>query len=244
MKFEDNTVLVTGGGSGIGLCLASHFIRKGSSVIICGRNKSKLKEAQKKHPQIATYVCDLTNMDERIGLFNWISHEFPKLNVLVNNAGIQRRGFAQIITQSWETISEEIRINLEAPLHLSMLFVPKLLGQNNPAIINITSGLAFVPLVMAPVYSATKAALHSFTLSLRHHLKDTPIEVLEIIPPAVNTDLGGKGLHTAGVDVNEFADAIVEQLESGQIEASYGFAIQSSHASGDELKKIFERMNR
>jgi len=176
-------------------------------------------------------------------LFNRISAEFPKLNVLVNNAGIQRRGFAQMLAESWDSMSEEIKINLEAPIHLSMLFVPQLSKQANPAIINITSGLAFVPLVMAPVYSATKAALHSFTLSLRRHLKETPIAVLEVIPPAVNTDLGGKGLHTSGVDVNEFTDAVVQQFESGQIEASYGFAAQSSQASRAELEVIFDRMN-
>jgi uncharacterized oxidoreductase len=144
---------------------------------------------------------------------------------------------------AWETLSEEIAINLEAPIHLSMLFVPQLMRQEDAAIVNVTSALAFVPLAIAPIYSATKAALHSFTLSLRQQLIDTPISVLEIIPPAVNTDLGGKGLHTSGVDVDEFTNAIVGQLESGQIEASYGLATESSHASREQLDVIFKRMN-
>jgi uncharacterized oxidoreductase len=176
-------------------------------------------------------------------MFKWISNEFPKLNVLVNNAGIQRRGLQLIEEHAWEALSEEISINLEAPIHLSMLFIPQLMRQEDPAIINVTSALAFVPLSIAPIYSATKAALHSFTLSLRQQLIDTSISVLEIIPPAVNTDLGGKGLHTSGVDVNEFTNAIVDQLDSGQLEASYGLATESSRASREQLDLIFKRLN-
>jgi uncharacterized oxidoreductase len=243
MDFSNNTVLITGGASGIGLSLASHFVQAGSTVIVCGRDKKKLEAAKAKYPQITTYVCDVANSAERIAMFQWISGEFPKLNVLVNNAGIQRRGLQLRQEQPWETLSEEIRINLEAPIHLSILFIPQLIKQETPAIINVTSALAFVPLAIAPIYSATKAALHSFTLSLRQQLIDSPISVLEIIPPAVNTDLGGKGLHTSGVDVDEFANAIVGQLESGQIEASYGLATESSHASREQLDLIFKRMN-
>jgi uncharacterized oxidoreductase len=243
MNLGNNTVLITGGASGIGLSLASHFVQAGSTVIVCGRNEAKLREAKALHPQITTYVCDVAKSDERSSLFRWIRNEFPGLNILVNNAGIQRRGLQLTQEQSWETLSEEIKINLEAPIHLSILFIPQLMEQENPAIINVTSALAFVPLSIAPIYSATKAALHSFTLSLRQQLIDTPISVLEIIPPAVNTDLGGKGLHTSGVDVNEFTGAIVDQLEKGQIEASYGLAAESSRASREQLDSIFQRLN-
>jgi uncharacterized oxidoreductase len=243
VNFGNNTVLITGGASGIGLSLASHFIQSHSTVIICGRDKNKLEEAKAKHPQITTYVCDVASSAERISMFKWISNEFPKLNVLVNNAGIQRRGLQLTQEQPWETLRDEIAINLEAPIHLSMLFIPQLMQQEAPAIINVTSVLAFVPLAIAPIYSATKAAFHSFTLSLRQQLTDMPIAVLEIIPPAVNTELGGKGLHTSGVDVNEFTAAIVSQLESGQIEATYGLATESSRASREQLDLIFKRLN-
>ncbi len=245
MNFSNNTVLITGGASGIGLSLASHFVRNGSTVVVCGRDKDKLAAAKAKHPQITTYVCDLANSDDRVSMFKWISNEFPKLNVLINNAGIQRRGLQLTEEQPWERLNEEITINLEAPIHLSMLFIPQLVKQANPAILNVTSVLAFVPLTMAPIYSATKAALHSFTLALRQQLidSDSPISVIEIIPPAVNTDLGGKGLHTFGVDVDEFTDAIVKQLERGQIEASYGSATESSQASREQLDLIFKQMN-
>jgi uncharacterized oxidoreductase len=226
MNFRNKTVLITGGASGIGLSLASHFVQRDSTVVICGRNKGKLEEAKIKYPQITTYVCDVANSAERIAMFKWISSEFPKLNVLINNAGIQRRGLQLVQEHAWETLSEEITINLEAPIHLSMLFIPQLMRQED-----------------APIYSATKAALHSFTLSLRQQLIDSPISVLEIIPPAVNTDLGGKGLHTSGVDVDEFTSAIASQLERGQVEASYGLGTESSQASREQLDLIFKRLN-
>lgn len=124
-----------------------------------------------------------------------------------------------------------------------MLLIPHLSQQSHPAIVNITSGLAFVPLVSAPVYSATKAALHSFTLSLRHQLAVTPIEVIEIIPPALNTDLGGPGLHSFAPPVEEFMDAAMTQLAAGSREVSYGFSAQSSRASREELDGMLERLN-
>ena len=243
MDLGNNTVLITGGGSGIGLSLAAHFVNNGSQVIICGRSEKRLNEAKEVYPQITTYICDVANVAERSSLSSWISSEHPELNILINNAGIQRRGLELMKEQPWESLADEIKINLEAPIHLSMLFIPQLLKQAKPAIINVTSALAFVPLSIAPIYSATKAALHSFTLTLRQQLIDTPIAVLEIIPPSVNTDLGGVGLHTFGANVDEFTQAIVDQLKSGQIEASYGQATVNSQASRMELDLIFKRMN-
>jgi uncharacterized oxidoreductase len=242
MEFKANTVLITGGASGIGFALAERFIQAESSVIICGRREYKLKEAQSKYPQLDIRVCNMADPAERSSLFAWITEAYPSLNILVNNAGIQQ----QIELQqkpTWEMLDEEVAINLEAPIHLSTLFIPHLLKQKQPAIINITSGLSFVPKASVPVYCATKAALHSFTLSLRHQLSGTPISVIEIIPPAVDTDLGGKGLHTFGVPVNEFTDAIVEQLQMGSIEATYGFSAESSRATREQLDAIFKQMN-
>ena len=109
--------------------------------------------------------------------------------------------------------------------------------------INVTSGLALVPLARAPIYSATKAALRSFTASLRHQLRSTPVEVIEILPPAVDTDLGGPGLHTFGVPLDEFADAAFAGLDRGDREIAYGFADQARRASREELDAIFARMN-
>lgn len=124
-----------------------------------------------------------------------------------------------------------------------MLLLPHLMKQPQAAILNVTSGLSFVPLAATPVYCSTKAALHSFTLSLRHQLAGSSVEVIEIIPPAVDTDLGGPGLHTFGVNVDEFADAAMKQISDGSQEVSYGFAKESSRASREQLDEIFRRMN-
>ena len=242
MDLSNNTVLVTGGASGIGLAIAERFLKAGSEVTICGRRADKLAAAQAARPKLHTHVADASSALGRETLVEWIANEFPRTNVLVNNAGIQRR-VRLADAEPWEQSHDEIAINLEAPIHLSRLFIPHLLKQKHAAIINVTSGLSFVPLAAVPVYCATKAALHSFTLSLRQQLRDTSIQVIEIIPPAVDTDLGGPGLHTFGVDVNEFADDVMGKIQAGAVEAAYGFAEQASRASRDELTAIFQRMN-
>lgn len=242
MDLGGNTVLVTGGSSGIGLALAERFLRAGSRVIVCARREEKLREVKETHPEMVTRLCDVAEESERVRLFEWATDEFPDLNVLVNNAGIQRR-VRLAEAEPWEQTRREIAINFDAPVHLSMLFIQHLMRQERPAIINVTSGLAFSPLARVPVYCATKAALRSFTLSLRHQLAETPVRVVEIIPPAVNTDLGGPGLHTFGVPLDQFADAAIEKLQQGDLEIAYGFAEQARTASRAELDAIFERMN-
>ena len=242
MKLDSNTILITGGATGIGFALAQRFVQAGSEVIICGRRGQALNEAKAKCPPLHVRACNLADPEQRTDLCNWVTKTFPQLNVLVNNAGIQERIDLRN-NPDWKIIRDEIDINLSAPLHLSALFIPHLQNQVNPAILNVTSGLAFSPLANTPVYSATKAALHSFTLSLRHQLADTAISVIEIIPPAVDTDLGGKGLHTFGASLDEFADSVVEQLKNGSIEATFGFSAESSKASREQLDMIFKRMN-
>ncbi|HEX6975510.1 MAG TPA: SDR family NAD(P)-dependent oxidoreductase [Vicinamibacterales bacterium] len=242
MELGGNVVLITGGGSGIGLGLARRFLDAGSTVIACGRREAALREAQSSHPGLHIRVADVATEDGRRELTDWVTTAFPTLNVLVNNAGIQR--YPRMDRPGpWSAIDEEIAINFAAPVHLSMLLVPHLQQQPRPAIVNVTSGLSFVPLTHAPIYSATKAALHSFTLSLRHQLAATPIQVVEIIPPAVNTDLGGPGLHTFGVALDEFLDGVMPRIAAGAQEVAYGFAEQSSRASREQLDQIFERMN-
>jgi uncharacterized oxidoreductase len=242
MELASNTVLITGGSTGIGLALARRFLQSGSDVIVCGRREKVLKEARATHPGLGIHVCDVSNEQDRVALFKSAVADRPRLNVLVNNAGIQNRS-ALTDANDWPRTRQEIAINLDAPVHLSALFIPHLLTRQRPVIINVTSGLAFVPLASAPIYCATKAALHSFTLSLRHQLADTPIQVIEIAPPAVNTDLGGAGLHTFGVPLDEFADVAVAGLQKGDLEITYGFSAETSRASRDQLDAIFSRMN-
>jgi uncharacterized oxidoreductase len=243
MELPGHSVLVTGGASGIGLAIATRFLRAGSDVLICGRRADKLREAQVKHPGLRTHACDVEDPAQRVALQEWALRESPNLDVLVNNAGVQHRvELAEL--PDWAHLHREITINFEAPVHLTTLFIPHLRRQKRPAIINVSSGLAFAPRAAVPIYSATKAAIHSFTLSLRHQLHDTPIRVVELIPPAVDTDLGGVGLHTWGVPLEEFANAAFAVLESGDDpEIAYQFSAQSRRASRDELDEMFKQLN-
>jgi uncharacterized oxidoreductase len=246
MNLSNNTILLTGGATGIGLALAQRFTRAGSQVIICGRRADKLQEAQQQVPGLHCYECDLAQAASRAKLVSRVVADFPALNVLINNAGIQNRfQVAELPADlaAWEQQRQEIAINLEAPIHMAALLVPHLRQQREPTIINVSSGLAFAPMAAAPIYSATKAALHSFTLSLRRQLADTGVQVLEIVPPGVNTDLGGPGLHTWAVPVDDFADSIVARLAAGEKEVGYGTSESNRLASRAELDARFKQMN-
>jgi uncharacterized oxidoreductase len=242
MNISGNTVLVTGGGSGIGKALAIRFLQRGNEVIVCGRRRDVLDELSSEFPAIKTINTDVATAAARQELYDDAIREFPEINVLVNNAGIQRRVDLTKV-EDWEKTRSEIAINLQAPIHLSELFQQHFSTKQASAIINVTSGLSFAPLANVPVYCATKAALHSFTLSLRWQLTGSTIEVIEIIPPAVDTDLQAPGLHTFGVNVDEFADHVFAELEKGEFEIGYGTALTASRASRDELDLIYERMN-
>ena len=192
MKTSGNKILITGGATGIGLGLAGRFLEENNTIIICGRRESVLKEARQKFPSLIAFPCDLSVVDHRERLFQWISAKHPDLNVLINNAGIQN-WMTTDDADFYQRAKEEIAINLEAPLHLVSLFSNL---SSLTTIINVTSALAYIPLVRVPVYSATKAFFHSLTLSMREMMNPEKIEVIELIPPTLNTDLGGKGIHT------------------------------------------------
>jgi len=217
MNLSNNKILITGGASGIGLGLTKKFLAEGNTVIICGRRESVLQEVASEYPAVITKVCDLSVEGERVALYDWIAENHPDLNVLVNNAGIQN--WMSVKDEDfYEKAVNEVTTNILAPIHLANLFI-KLPALN--AIINVTSGLAFVPLSKVAVYSATKAFFRSFTLSLRHQLKDTQIEVIEMIPPALNTDLGGKGLHDGQPEVSDFVESVFQQMREGKNELTF-----------------------
>ena len=150
MKLSGNTILITGGSAGIGLAFAERFLENDNEVIIVGRREDKLKEAKETHPQLHTRVCDVSNESERIALFDWVESEFPELNVLVNNAGIQQRVNLLNAKEDWGYYRNEISINVDGPIHLSMLFTPLLMKQEDAAMINISSGLVLTPGVWVP----------------------------------------------------------------------------------------------
>ena len=239
MKLTDNKILITGGASGIGLGLTERFLKEGNKVIICGRRADALQEVANEFPSVITKVCDLSIEAERIELYNWVSENHSDLNVLVNNAGIQN-WMAISDSNFYEKANAEITINVLAPLHLTSLFTTL---KSLDTIINVTSGLAFVQLSKVPVYCATKAFFHSFTLSLRHLLKERNIKVIEMIPPALNTDLGGKGLHDGQPAVSDFVEAVFQQMKDGKTELTFGFSEVMAKATPDIINATFNKMN-
>ncbi|KUJ60751.1 cytochrome C [Flavobacteriaceae bacterium CRH] len=239
MNLSNNKILITGGATGIGLGLTQRFIEENNTVIICGRRESVLNEVKAKFPTVITKVCDLSDEKERIALYEWIAENHPDLNILINNAGIQK-WVSVTDADFYESMKTELATNIEAPLHLTSLFINL---KSLTTVMNVTSGLAFSPFAKVPVYSATKAFFRSFTISLRHLLKSKNIEVIEIIPPALNTDLGGAGLHNAHPSVSDFIVSIFEQIKEGKDELTFGTSETRLNASVPELKASFNALH-
>ncbi|MBV8586311.1 MAG: SDR family oxidoreductase [Verrucomicrobia bacterium] len=189
MKLSGNTILITGGGSGIGRGLAEAFHQLGNKIIIAGRRPDVLDDATKANPGVFSMVLDVNDPESIPAFVDRVKSEHPDLNVLINNAGIMRVENLKALPASLSDSEAIITTNLLGPIRLTAALLPHLAKQPEAAIINVSSGLGFVPLPVTPTYSATKAALHSYTLSLRVQLSETPVEVIEIIPPAVATDL-------------------------------------------------------
>jgi uncharacterized oxidoreductase len=191
MKMTDNTILITGGGSGLGRGLAEAFHKLGNQVIISGRRQRKLDEVTGANPGMKALTVDMTNADSIRSLAAQVSQDHPRLNVLINMAGVM---MPENLLDQKEPLSDAeatIATNLLGPIRLTAALLPTLTKQPRAVIMNVSSGLAFLPLAMTPTYCATKAAIHSYTQSLRYQLKETPIQVLELIPPYVQTELMG-----------------------------------------------------
>jgi uncharacterized oxidoreductase len=187
MKVSGNTILITGGNGGIGLALAKKFVELGNEVIITGRRQDKLDAAVKETPKLKVIRSDAADAKAVIELAAEMKAKYPKLNVLVNNAGIMvYRNLS--VPDELEALTNEIDINLSGPIRLTSALIDTIKA-NKGTIINVSSGLAFVPLQAAPVYCATKAAMHSYTISLRQQLTEHGVEVIELMPPVVKTDL-------------------------------------------------------
>lgn len=248
MKLSGNTILITGGATGIGYAMAEAFLETGSQVMICGRRESRLHEARIKHHGLFTRTCDISKEQDRLDLLHWMTDQFPSLNVLINNAGIQRDVDFTEGLDDFLSGENEIRVNLEAPIMLTGLFEPLLAKNQDSAIINISSGLAFVPAVKMPVYSATKAGIHAFSMAIRPQLAKVGIQVFEVVPPAIDTELNPQGRakrgnFKAGLEPPEFVAAVMEALENDVPEIGYGMTLRFTDASRTELDESFIRMN-
>jgi uncharacterized oxidoreductase len=228
MNTFGNTVLITGGATGIGFALAEALVKRGNNVIVCGRRREKLRGAKARVPQLHIRVCDVSIPRSRMALIKGILSEFKNLNVLVNNAGVQYPVDLLKGPRELSKADEELATNLAAPIHLSGLLIPHLRRKKQAAIVNISSGLAFTPLAAVPVYCATKAAIHSWSLSLRHQLRETSIRVFEIAPPIVTTKLAG-GRRRSGdagfvMSAKEVAAGICDAIERDNFELALGAA--------------------
>jgi len=189
VKLRDNTILITGGASGIGYELTKQLSALGNTILITGRDQAKMDRAKAAFPRIHTFQSDVSDPNAIAVLYEEVIKQFPGLNILINNAGVMRKINVHDTGGSLEDITREIEVNLSGPVRMVKQFLPHLKTKSEAAIMNVSSGLAFVPLPISPVYCATKAGLHSFTESIRVQLKNTKVKVFELAPPATQTDL-------------------------------------------------------
>lgn len=225
MRMENNTILITGGATGIGYAMAKWFLERNNKVIICGRRSDKLELARKELQGVHIIQCDVADYEDRKKLFDYISKNFPDLNMLINNAGLQRDIDLSKGIEELESKESELRVNLEAPIYLSALFTPFLIGKENATIVNVSSGLAFRAefAIGMPVYCATKAALHAFSLAQRKQLEPHGIKVIELIPPAVVSELNMEGRKKRGVGFSmpsseDYANSALTRMATGEVE--------------------------
>ena len=228
MKLQGNTILITGGSGGIGFELASQLLARGNVVVVTGRDQAALDSARQKLPALRTIRSDVGDPDAIASLHQQVMKEFPALNVLINNAGVMRKVNLQTFGTDLQDITEEIEINLSGPIRMVMQFLPHLRGQDRPAIVNVSSGLAFNPYPISPIYGAAKSGIHSFTQSLRVQLKQTKIQVFELAPPAVDTPLNHKFAEELKgaplMSPARLVEAALKGLEQDRMEIRVGLA--------------------
>src|ERR1700739_5031680 len=216
MQLPRNTFLITGGGSGIGKGLAEAFHALGNKVIIAGRRKHILVKTTSANPGMSSMELDIERPEAIQAFALQVTRDHPRLNVLINNAGIMSPENLKSPQNGLTDSEATITTNLLGPIRLTAALLPRLQKQPRATLMNVTSGLAFVPMAMTPTYCATKAAIHSYTQSLRYQLKDTAVEVLELVPPYVATELGGARQATdpRAMPLAEFTAEVMEILKT------------------------------
>jgi uncharacterized oxidoreductase len=221
MKLTNNTILITGGSSGIGLSLAKRFLALNNKVIITGRDARKLELIKQELPDIVTFKGDLTDKTVLEKLVLFIKEQYPCINVLINNAAVQfNYQFAEDSNFIHKT-DYEVAVNLIVPIKLTGLLLPLLLKNENSAIVNVSSGLFIAPKRSASVYCATKAALHSYSKTLRYQLEDTKTKVFEIIPALIDTPMtAGRG--SSKLSPEQLTDEVVSSLRANKYEIYFG----------------------
>jgi uncharacterized oxidoreductase len=212
MQITGNTLLITGGSSGIGRALAEAFHKLGNKVIVAGRRKALLDEVTAANPGMESASLDVQDIDSLPDFAAEIAEQFPTLNVLINNAGIMKPEDLNDPSAPFDIVDDIVTTNLLAPVRLTTALLPHLKEQPNAAVITVSSGLAFLPLALTPTYCATKAAIHSWTQSLRYQLLKTSVQVMELAPPYVQTELMGPH-QTQDPRAMPLADFIAQVME-------------------------------
>lgn len=244
MNISNKTVLITGGGSGIGLEIAKKLIVKGNRVIITGRNADKLEKAALGLDNISTFAGDITKEADVAKLAAYLKENHPALDVVINNAGqasLNKLGGDD--SKSYDKASEEILTNYLAVIRLNDTLLPLLKQQTEAAIVNVTSVVAFAPNVGIATYSASKAALHSYTQSLRYVLKSTPVKVFELFPPLVNTEFSAEIGGENGIPPAQVADEFVAGFEQDDYEVLVGFTAEFYRMFLASPQKAFVALN-
>lgn len=220
MKMTGNTILITGGGSGIGKALAEAFHARGNKVIIAGRRADALEAVARANPGMEFRTLDIADAASIPAFAQELTTDFPDLNAVLNNAGIMVPETIADAPAYLKTAEETIAINLLGPIRLTAALLTHLKGKADAAILTVSSGLAFVPLSLTPTYSATKAAIHSYSQSIRQQLKDTGVEVVEIAPPYVQTELmtPEQASDPRAMPLADFIAEVMQILESGPVE--------------------------
>jgi len=214
MKFSQQNILITGGASGIGLAFAERFLAQGNRVMICGRNREKLAQAKRRYPKLIVLACDISKAEDVDELVAEIDRRFVSLNVLVNNAAIQQTLDFNNQQIHPDKIRQEIEINLIAPMQLCLRLLPRMHG--NGSIINITSALAIAPKQSTPVYNAAKAGLRNFSHSLRYQVKQRGIQVIDIVPALVETQMSSHQQHAAKISPHYLVEQSLKSIARGK----------------------------
>jgi uncharacterized oxidoreductase len=224
MKLSGHTILITGGSAGIGLAFAAKFLELGNDVIVTGRRQSKLDEVKAKYPKLHTIASDVSDAAMIASLAAEVKERFPKLDVLMNNAGVMVNRNLGVPAANLAALTSEIDINVNGTIRATSALID-LIRANKGAIINVSSALAFVPVTNAPIYCATKAAIHSYTTSLRFQLQDAGVHVVELMPPAVKTEMTAELPEGDGfkfITTDELVAATIQALEAGKVEIRPG----------------------
>jgi uncharacterized oxidoreductase len=223
MKLTRRTILITGGSAGIGLAFALKFLELGNEVIVTGRRQSVLDEVRAKYPKLHTIQSDVADPSQIAALGTRVKAAFPKLDVLMNNAGIMLYKNLKAPAADLAGLMAEMNVNVGGVIGATSAFID-ILTRNKGTLINVSSALAFVPLPAAPIYSATKAAIHSYTQSLRFQLEETGVEVIELMPPAVKTDMTAELAESAVslISTDELVKQSIASLKAGALEIRPG----------------------